>query len=1052
MGRPQAGRSVAEGLARRCPRVGVPSVLALLIVSGCAASGAERALPASLTDRFSAGRLGGFTIYRECAPQRTPTATGNCESDRLAFNHALTADVALTARQSRDSSFDARRLRALLDLRWNGGDSSTLARATRDVIRLLDDSPRDASLWNALAVAELERGDAAGDFAAYLRALNAVSQSLKLDSSATPVRFNRALLLQRLHLNQSAWVAWNDVLARPDAAGWKREAKAAAAQLVTHDSATGWAHMLDAPQGAFDPTPVDVLVGTNVQAAREFSFPLLGAWGRAVLAGDGERATYYLQLCAAIGEAIARRGGDQGVARSANHLLRAREREQRARMARGYVLLAEGVRLHANGAYDDALKTLRSAREELRADAAPFWRWAQFYLASSHMNSGQFREATTLLRSLEHVDKRESALRGKAIWAEGVTELRQGHYEAAIERYDAARDDIVRSGETENLGALSYLRTEALRLGGQQALALAEAMDGMRLLSAFPASQYLNNHESNVASMARDAGLVFAAFEVANEVVLTSERVGRAPLLAWALRGRARDRIAMGDTASAMSDLARALREADSMQPGVGRERVRADVEYVLAQVLGNSRPDTSRVLLEKVVDAYRRLKLPNHLPGALASLARLVVVSGDTGRAIDLLRQSSSMIARQTKRIESPEARAAFVDAVDPVYDQLIQLNLATGRSRSALAAVLQSQARPWVGSDANENVNFTHTPTLDDARRKLAPDERLIDYVVLSDRLCIWVASRDGWSMWQAPIRRDSLAKLIARELRAVMTSESSGDSVEASLYEILIGSVRDRLEGAQRLVIVPDRELGELAFASLRDRVRDQYLVEQFELRQIPSVAFLLRGATPGVDGRALVIGDVRYVGGEHVTLPGAAKEAYAIAQLHHDVELLSQDDAAHDRVVKAFADVAIIHFAGHAITNRARPELSYLALSTTGAPSSSRLEAREIMTLKLSKVRVVVLSACSTQGAATRRGGMLPALAYSFLSAGVAATVSTMWDVNDRATLQLQGEFHQRLGAGERVSAALRNAQLDMLRSGDAELQHPSAWAGFVVNGA
>jgi CHAT domain-containing protein len=57
------------------------------------------------------------------------------------------------------------------------------------------------------------------------------------------------------------------------------------------------------------------------------------------------------------------------------------------------------------------------------------------------------------------------------------------------------------------------------------------------------------------------------------------------------------------------------------------------------------------------------------------------------------------------------------------------------------------------------------------------------------------------------------------------------------------------------------------------------------------------------------------------------------------------------------------------------------------------------------------------------------------------------VSTLWELEDHATAHLMTTFYDHLGHREEKSVALRQAQLEMLNSGEP----PYYWAGFVLVG-
>jgi CHAT domain-containing protein len=176
-----------------------------------------------------------------------------------------------------------------------------------------------------------------------------------------------------------------------------------------------------------------------------------------------------------------------------------------------------------------------------------------------------------------------------------------------------------------------------------------------------------------------------------------------------------------------------------------------------------------------------------------------------------------------------------------------------------------------------------------------------------------------------------------------------------------------------------------------------------------------------------------------------LPGAAAEAKDVAGAHIGARVFDGDESAA-AMMKALERIDIFHFAGHAVSNLERPELSFLAVRAT-----MRISAREIAQLDLRNLEIAVLSACSTQGAARRRGGMTNGLAFSFLLAGARATVSSLWDVADVPTRDFQQALHHALAQRNSAAYALRATQLKFIRGSDRGRRDPRIWAAFVVSG-
>ena len=76
-----------------------------------------------------------------------------------------------------------------------------------------------------------------------------------------------------------------------------------------------------------------------------------------------------------------------------------------------------------------------------------------------------------------------------------------------------------------------------------------------------------------------------------------------------------------------------------------------------------------------------------------------------------------------------------------------------------------------------------------------------------------------------------------------------------------------------------------------------------------------------------------------------------------------------------------------------------------------------------------------------------------LARGFLFAGAAATVVSLWSVDDGSTAALMKEMYKHLKDGRTTAQALQLAMLHLLESGrDSRWRQPLYWAAFLVVGA
>ena len=1058
------GRRRGRGRLRFAP-------LLLLAISGCRRTEpdvqlAQRSLDLLLADRFTIGRLARQTAWHACVPVDTallvdrarcgdPLLQGTRSFERI---ETLASDLHRIAGQ--DSTPHYLRAAALVELRTGTLSPNGVSRAVASLERARRAAPRDPEILNDLAVAYLELGQRDQRLESVLRALDAVEQALECDSALTAALFNRALILERLYMVASAKRAWSRYITVEHDNRWKSEAEAHLARL-TPSASEPWREFrkLSPADSGTTPARIAALVGRAPQDARDSAFAILREWGTAIRSGDSARATAALTMAREIARALDTLHLDRGVSLAVDAIdAAAGDANRSMALANAHIDLANGIALISKGSPDSAAAFLSRAERDLRRLGSPAARWAAYFHASSDVERGKYPSAD---QRFEHVlaeaTPREPALRGKVVWGEGVSQLRRGNYENAIRLYRAARDTLARAREPENSAAISYLLTEALDLAGQSAPGRDEAYPGLKHLSPFRRSNYLNNHLTNVASVARREGLGYAALAIMQEVLEVAPGVGKPQVLAWAYRAYARELMILGRLAPAREELKEASRWVDSLGAGTVRARVRADVQLVSAQITRREDPRRARDTLAAVAAAFAEQKLNAHLAQALYEMSIAAEAAGDRDDARRTLARAIAAIERQSRSFRSLEDRATFSETVENLFDMMMGLQHAGDRSDSAFTYLERERLTAWSGQPTRSAASMAaaEPPSLDRIRPLLPPDMVVVEYAVLKDQLVAWTVSRDGWSTKVQRIARDSVAALVDQTIDEMESTSTDSASASTRLFDLLVRPLNIDSRRFSKLSVIPDRELSRLPFVALRDTSRKKYLVETFEVRTAPSAAFLMaaltRRGTRSIAGRALVVGDPLLdtaSSARLAPLPGALDEAQRVASQYRSPQLLKGPQARRDSVIALLATSSVFHFAGHAIINSDQPELSYLALASTktGGPDDGLLRAREIGNLHPSNLKLVVLSACSTLNPRPSHTGAIAGLAYSFLRAGVPATISTLWDVSDAAISELLVDFHHQLVGGRPAAEALQSAQRAAIKR-----SAPRVWAAFIYTG-
>jgi len=322
------------------------------------------------------------------------------------------------------------------------------------------------------------------------------------------------------------------------------------------------------------------------------------------------------------------------------------------------------------------------------------------------------------------------------------------------------------------------------------------------------------------------------------------------------------------------------------------------------------------------------------------------------------------------------------------------------------------------------------------------------------------------------------------------------------------LVMQPVRGRLGATRRVLLSPDGALNLIPFAALVDE-RSRHLIERYEFSYLTSGRDLLRlqvkqpgrqpaliVANPNYGERASErqdAGESRETGPDSKasatglsglyfrSLPATADEARAIKKVLPAATVLMNDQAT-EAAVKQMRGPDLLHVATHGfflpdlepapantrlrgldgdiapINLPTENPLARSGLALAGAnlrrsgPNQADdgvLTALEAMALDLWGTKLVVLSACDTGVGKVRNGEGVYGLRRALALAGSESQVMSLWPVSDDDAPELMTAYYQALQRGQGRSAALRQAQLQMLRSQDR--RHPFYWASFIQSG-
>ncbi len=934
---------------------------------------------------------------------------------------------------------------ALVDLMWASAGGIPLERSVsylRTVTDLLD---RPVGAFVDLAAALLVRAERQGSIRDVVEAIEMAERALELNPDNVSARFNLALGLDRLGLDGQARAAWESYLQVDSTSGWADEARArletpAASRVPMAARPTSWGSNSEVASYAEAQPTEAMLWGWD---------DVLGAWGTAVLAGDTVRAREHLAAARALGTAVERRNGEASLIDAVRAIDSAAVRATALRaLAIGHREYAAGRAAYAADDNREAEQAFERAYQAGRR-SRPLAAWASYsrgsplvYLGRLDVSEASVRRAVMLADTLRH-----PSVAARARWVLATTLLRQGRYEESLRLARAAETLFRRTGERENLGAVQTIIVDNERHVGDPVRTFEAIGEAIRTLRSFRRSEWLHNALYTAGEYtARDA-LPRAARRIHDEDVLVSDGNPNPVYGAEARIARARVHAAAANRRAAKADLA-ASRGIVERLPSGPREWFRADLRLAEAHSALATDQGPARTSLDSALAYWRSQQHVSRVAPVLLARAEAALAAGDVAGGTADFDRALALLDAQGASTESVELRSSLLNSARQVVNRLVMLKVSAGEANEALADL--ERARLSLGPAGGRWRTAARTTPL--AR----PGEVVVNYALIGDTLLAWTIVGRDVELFRDTIDRAALGRTVER-VRASLEIRAGDDRALrdlAALYDWLVRPIERRLDLGARLVVIADGEIGGVPFAALRDTAGERYLVEGHTIRFSGSLrdAVLRPRGADGGGSRALLVADPAFEAREFpglARLPGARGEVEAISPRYSGAQVLAGGDATRPAFESALAEAGMVHYAGHALFDDARPERSMLVLAGgASADDGGALTAAEIVRLDLRRVRLVVLSGCETSRPRTGSNGFA-GLTEGLLAAGVGGVVGSLWRVNDQLTRTLMIEFHDAYRRRDDGAEALRDAQLRLLRSSAAA---PHAWAPFRYVGA
>ena len=1029
-GRPGSSRRVLP-FSRAHMVWGAGSLLAAAAVLTMMLNVGNRSMLAELAaavgeERTVEARLSGFRY----GPVRAPVRSGG-SSAAASDNWTLYA-AAGKIRETAERDPSAPNLHALGVAHLVLGHYDEAVRAIEDAIAEEPEPPQYHSDLAAAYLARAKHLDRPDDLP---RALGAAERAIKGNESLLEARFNRALALEALYLEDQARQAWEDYLARDSASGWAADART---HLQTLQQRV-------APRdGARNNSPPPI-TDTTVEAALDWLLRQgLPAWADAVLAGDSEQAAIQSSRLISYTTQITEKNSDSFPAALGALIASANSQ-----------ILATAIREFAAARL--LLESDRAAQFQPRMISACIQRLDPL-AALCHLEIARYQllrrrddAARSSLQALDKLAVGSAYLEGRQLSILSYQAMVRPDYAAAIERF---------RGAYERLSSAKYLRLagidatqiadlfDVLGFSGQawswrlRALELSAAVDD-------PDVEYFS-HLSTAESLVRSrnpraAAAFMASFDAASEGIPALRRA-RLEI------SRSRMALAAGDFDTAGASFARAdaivTRSQDFRLQAMKADllMVRAELERRQGQL------ESARTTLQQAMNAMGTERTP-HRVLALLSHANISAQRPEWHSAFerslaDALRLISSrasdavLPARQDDVLAAFETASSLI-ASDPVLHGVKGLHLIE-QLREVLEGVTAARAI-WQLSDFERLLST------------VGEDTALVVFAFAEQSMLRWVVSGEKVEFIErrvSPAQVVALANTLTVYVNRNPEREDLWRQPLAELFQLLLADlpgVRD----ASELIIVPDGPLHRVPFGGLFDLSSQQYLFERTAVRVASNIASALGGATtpPGRPHplNALVVGDPQLTGPQAGTFPrllDARNEANEVANLYEKRTIMLGRDATKDRVLDSMKSADVIHFAGHAFASPSVPNPRLLLagdpMNAADAVSAADLSGR------VKDSTTVILAACETGATRFDQATSVMSISSAFLRAGARSVVATLWPIDDTSGAAFFPAIHRELLDGRGTAVAVARAQRACRRDARCRASAPT-WIGTTVYG-
>lgn len=934
----------------------------------------------------------------------------------------------------------------------------------------LNSAPGDAKIHSDLGATLLEKAkqaEADGKTDEILEnlllSLKSINRALELDNSLLEALFNKGLVLQKMRLSNQSREAWEKYLEKDSASPWAEEARRnlellKQQSIAPKDKSQVLRDFLDAFHQQNDTKGWEIAsqtkeLITDVMIAPQLARKFLEAEQQS----RKEESSEFLSAFVYLGELEKRNAGDAYFAELADYYSKtnsARRQtllETQGKMQKGYEFVLKSD-------WTAALETFQKAKDEFTA-AGNVWEAniAEYEICYCLCQAGQIKQSNERLLLLSDFSVRKNYKWMQTLadgWIGSNYDL-LGEQSKAIAYNQKSLQTATAIADTYNIQkAFGQLTGEYWLIGDKQNT-LSSVYQNLNVGNSYYLSARQNGRNLLFATESFYRFKFYdAAVASAREEIIVSQGEPKSLGLSHAARNHLA--VIFGETQKypeAFREIEASFQIADLFPNEATRQKQSAKTRLILAHLQRTSNDCEKAVEnYNQVIQYYENTEFAvNNYEARKGRLLCYVAQKNDSAVSAEMPELFKSFDDYRQKLKESE--RDSFFNTEQEVYDTAADYAyVRLQNSEQAFNYIENSRARSLLNL---VNENSPRPLVLSELRQKIPSGAQMIYYAVLADKLLIWQISDTKFITAEKPIKADELNDAVQNYTKLLTDRREDSQDAAKKLYELLIQPVESTLEPDKSLCIIADKSLFRVPFAALVSPATNKYLIEDYALLYAPSATIFASETEIAAQkniSRAetiLSIGNPSFSREEYpalADLPDAAGEAGEVSALYDSPKFLPGKEAVKERVLGDLNTADILHFAGHYVPNSKSPAASKFLLA------GSELSVEELMRKKLTRTRLIILSACETGVEKFYNGEGIIGAARAFLASNVPLVVASQWSVNSAATAELMIKFHRcRKQKSLPTIAALRQAQIEMLRDENSRFKQPFYWAGFLPIG-